>query len=84
MTAKKKISVEEFDRLFDEGEEDIMDYLDLDAAVLVNPPKDEYECISINVPTWIVEGINKQATHLSIDKSELILRWIQNGLKQKG
>ena len=79
----KTASAEELDRMFDEGA-DMSEYVNWDAAVLVNPPKDEYECIRVNVPTWIVKGINEQATHLSIDRSELILRWIQNGLKQEG
>ena len=39
MSAKKKISVEEFDKLFDAGSEDIMDYLDLENAKHVNAPE---------------------------------------------
>lgn len=36
MTAKKTISAEEFDRLFDEGE-DVLDYVDLDNVVTCAP-----------------------------------------------
>ena len=39
MSAKKKISVEEFDKLFDAGSEDIMDYLDFENAKHVNVPE---------------------------------------------
>ena len=36
----KRISAEEFDRIFDEGNEDIVDYLDLDKAVVSYPDLD--------------------------------------------
>lgn len=38
MTAEKQISAAEFDKIFDEGKEDIMCYLDLDSAVRINAP----------------------------------------------
>lgn len=39
MASEAEIGVEEFDKIFDEGKEDVMRFLDLEKAVVTHPEK---------------------------------------------
>ena len=66
---KNKISAEEFDRLFDEGREDITNYLDLKAA---RRSGREIQRINVDFPAWMVTAMDKEATHLGVSRQALI------------
>ena len=66
---KNKISAEEFDRLFDEGQDDITKYLDLKAA---NRPGREIKRINVDFPAWMVAAMDEEATHLGVSRQALI------------
>lgn len=59
----------EFDRLFDEGEVDIVEYLDLSTG---RRPGLELERVSVDVPVWMVERLDRQAAALGVSRQELI------------
>ena len=85
MTARKTISVEEFDRIFDEGKEDIMCYLDLDSAVRINASEgknSELKRVNVDFPVWMVEGLDAQANKLAINRQAVIKTWIAERLEQ--
>ena len=64
-----KISAEEFDRIFDEGKEDITPYLDLESARHINlDPKR----VSVDVPLWMVKAIDRQADRIGISRQAFI------------
>ena len=81
MTAKKTISVEEFDKLFDEGHEDIMDYLDLDKAEVINANKST-ESISVSFPLPIMQKINKYAQRMNVSNEEVVKFWVSERIAQ--
>jgi len=66
---RNKISAEEFDRLFDEGREDITKYLDLKAAHRTGR---EIQRINVDFPSWMVTAMDKEATHLGVSRQALI------------
>lgn len=82
MTKKQASSIEEFDRIFDEGKEDILDYLDLDAAV-VRPPMNETRRVNVDFPEWMVQGLDAAASRLAINRQAVIKIWIADRLKQE-
>lgn len=82
MSAKKKISVEEFDKLFDEGEEDILDYLDLDKAKISRANTDVRR-VNVDFPEWMIEGLDKAAETLAINRQAVIKTWIADRLKEE-
>lgn len=82
MSAKKEISVEEFDRVFDEGKESILDYLDLDKAV-VNQPNNEQKPLSVQFPIWMVDKLDYEAERLGINRQAMIKIIIDEGLQQR-
>ena len=82
MTASKSISVEEFDRIFDEGSEDIMDYLDLDKAI-VEKPKTEVKRVNVDFPAWMLDELDEAANRLAINRQAIIKTWLADRLRQE-
>ena len=83
MAAKKSISVEEFDKLFDEGKEDILDYLDLDQVVRINQQKNDLKRVNVDFPLWMIDGLDKEADRLAINRQAVIKTWIAERLDKE-
>lgn len=78
----KQISAEEFDRIFDEGEEDILEYLDLDNAVLMQGDT-IIKRVNVDFPQWMVDELDKEASRLSINRQAVIKTWIAGVIDQR-
>jgi hypothetical protein len=69
---RRSITVEEFDRMFDDGE-DISDFIDrsrLTRPALV--PKR----VNVDFPTWMVNRLDAEAARLGITRQAVIKTWI--------
>ena len=75
MTAKS-ISVEEFDRRFDDGE-DMAEYIDWTSA---RHPNLEPKRINVDFPQWMVNALDREAKRLGITRQALIKTWVANRL----
>jgi hypothetical protein len=69
----KKISAEEFDRIFDEGKEDITPYLDPSSF---RRPNQELKRVNVDFPVWMVDRLDRESKHLGITRQSLIKMWI--------
>lgn len=78
----KSVSVKEFDRIFDEGKEDILDYLDLEKAQVT--PKPEVRRVNVDFPLWMLEELDAQAARLAVNRQAVIKTWIADRLRQEG
>jgi predicted DNA binding CopG/RHH family protein len=65
---KKRLSAEELDRRFDEGE-DITGYLNLESARHINL---ESKRVSVDVPAWMVQAIDRQADMIGVSRQAFI------------
>jgi len=65
---KKRLPAEELDRRFDEGE-DIAEYLNLESACHINL---EPKRVSVDVPTWMVQAIDRQADMIGVSRQAFI------------
>lgn len=74
---KTKISAAEFDRKFDNGE-DISEYIDWASA---SRPGLEPKRVNVDFPTWMVDGLDREARRLGITRQALIKTWIAEKLK---
>jgi len=63
-----KISAEEFDRRFEEGE-DMTPYLDMATA---RRPGLEVKRVSVDVPAWMVQAIDRQADKIGVSRQAFI------------
>lgn len=73
----KKITTEEFDRLFDEGSDEIDKYVDWDSFRRVG---DKAESINLDVPEWMVAALDREAKLRGITRQTLITIWISEHL----
>ncbi|MDR1354966.1 MAG: hypothetical protein LBJ43_01645 [Propionibacteriaceae bacterium] len=74
----KTISAEEFDRIFDEGEEDILQYCDLDS---IRCPGLEQEKVSVSLPQWMVSSLDEEAARIGVTRQAVIKLWIDEKIE---
>ena len=66
-----------FDTHFDKGGS-VMPHADLGKAERPNRIKR----VNVDFPTWMVEALDKKATHLGVTRQALVKVWIANCLTQ--
>lgn len=66
----------EFDQKFDDGE-DILEYLDLSQA-----KRPQYNQINLDLPNWMLEKIEQEATRQGLSQQIIIQTWIAEKLEQ--
>ncbi len=65
----RALSAEEFDRLFDEGDTDMTQHLDVGAA---RRPGRDAQRVNVDFPKWMVEAMDKEADRIGITRQALI------------
>lgn len=73
----KKITADEFDALFDEGKEDILQYMDLSTA---HRPGLESKRVNVDFPEWMVAALDKEAARIGVTRQSLIKLWLADRL----
>ena len=73
------MKAEELDRIFDEGKEDILPYLDLAKAVR---PGHDAKRVNVDFPSWMVSRLDLEADRLGVARQSLIKVWIAERLAQ--
>ncbi len=73
------ITAEEFDEIFDRGEEDIIQYLDLKSARRINQ---EPQRVNIDFPKWIVTLLDEHSKMLGVSRQALVKLWIAERLEK--
>ncbi|MEZ5798820.1 MAG: CopG family antitoxin [Paracoccaceae bacterium] len=76
MTARETITTEQFDEMFDNGE-DISAYVDWSKA---HRPNLEPRRVNVDFPAWMVQGLDKEAGRLGVTRQSLIKMWIAEKL----
>ena len=80
MNDLKKISEEEFDRRFDDGE-DMSAYLDWPRA---RRPGLEARRVNVDFPDWMVRSLDVQAKRRGVTRQALIKMWLADRLEAAG
>ncbi|HEX3102623.1 MAG TPA: hypothetical protein VHQ01_12555 [Pyrinomonadaceae bacterium] len=73
------ITAEEFDEIFDRGEEDIVQYLDLKSARRINQ---EPQRVNIDFPKWLVRRLDEESKLLGVSRQALVKMWIAERLEK--
>ena len=77
MKTKNTISAEEFDRLFDEGSDEIDKYVDWSSFRRIG---DEPKRINVDFPQWMVHRLDREAKRRGITRQALIKTWLVDRL----
>ncbi len=72
------MKAEAFDQKFDEGQEDIIDDLDLSQ---LKRPGYEQRRIDIDFPIWMIEALDREALRLGVSRQSIIKVWIAERLE---
>jgi hypothetical protein len=72
------MNAEEFDKKFDEGQEEIIDDLDLTTARRVNQ---EQKRINVDFPAWVVAALDREAARIGVTRQSIIKVWLVERLK---
>lgn len=70
----------DFDKKFDEGKEDITQFLDLNKARRAGL---EIKRINVDFPEWMIESLDREAHRLGISRQSLIKFWIADKLEHQ-
>ena len=73
-----KITAEEFDEKFDNGE-DISEYVDWSSARRINQ---EPQRVNIDFPTWVVTRLDRESRRLGVSRQALVKMWIAERLEK--
>lgn len=68
----------DFDKKFGEGQEDIIDDLDLSTARRVNQ---EAKRINVDFPSWVVESLDREAARIGVTRQSIIKVWLVERLQ---
>jgi hypothetical protein len=74
---RKTISAEEFDRLFDEGSDEIDQYIDWSKA---RRPGQEIKRVNVDFPQWMVAKLDAEAKRRGVTRQALIKMWLSDRL----
>jgi len=70
----------DFDKLVDDGVEDVIEHLDLSSA---RRPNLEQRRVNVDFPCWMVDSLDKEAKRLGVTRQSIIKIWIAERLEQK-
>ena len=71
------MKAKDFDKKFEEGQEDIVDDLDLSSARRVNQ---EQKRINVDFPAWVVESLDREAARIGVTRQSIIKVWLAERL----
>ena len=72
------MKAEAFDQKFDEGQEDIIDDLDLSQ---MRRSGYEQRRIDVDFPVWMIEALDREALRLVVSRQSIIKVWIAERLE---
>ena len=67
------MKAKDLDKIFDDGEVDITEFLDLSKAFR---PGQEQKRVNVDFPVWMIERLDKEANRLGVPRQSLIKFWI--------
>jgi hypothetical protein len=73
------MKAKDLDKIFDDGEIDINDYLDLSKAFR---PGQEQKRVNVDFPVWMIDRLDREAGRLGVPRQSLIKVWIGEYLER--
>ncbi len=75
------MKAKDFDRKFDDAEEDILP--DLDLSKMKHPGLDQKR-VNVDLPIWMIEALDREASRIGVTRQSIIKVWIAERLDQEG
>ena len=68
----------ELDKIFDDNQDDILEYFDTSKIKMTN---EEPKWVNIDFPSWMVQSLDKEAKHIGVSRQAVIKMWLAEKLK---
>ena len=69
----------ELDKLFDDNQEDILQYFDISKVKMIN---EEQKRVNIDFPFWMIKSLDKEAKHVGVSRQAVIKMWLAERLQK--
>jgi hypothetical protein len=73
------MKAKDLDKIFDDGEVDINDHLELSKAFR---PGQEQKRVNVDFPVWMIDRLDREAGRLGVPRQSLIKVWIGEHLER--
>ena len=70
----------EFDKMFDEGADEIDKHVDWSSATR---PNKEQKRVNVDFPVWMVNSLDREAARVGVTRQSVIKMWIAERLEKK-
>jgi hypothetical protein len=67
------MDAEEFDKKFDDGLEDVMQYVNVPSE---RRPNRDTKRVNVDLPLWMVDALDNQAKRLGVPRQSVIKVWL--------
>ncbi|HIJ23667.1 MAG: CopG family transcriptional regulator [Gammaproteobacteria bacterium] len=74
------MKTEDFDKKFDDGDEDVIDDLDLSSAKRLNH---QQKRVNVDFPQWVVDALDKEADRVGVTRQSVIKMWLVERLEEQ-
>ncbi len=68
----------ELDKIFDENQDDILEYFDTSKIRMIN---EEPKRVNIDFPAWMVQSLDREAKHIGVSRQAVIKMWLSEKLQ---
>ncbi len=72
------MKAKDFEKKFDQNQEDIIDDLDL---TTLRKPNQEQRRINVDFPAWVIESLDREAARIGVTRQSIIKVWLVERLK---
>ena len=76
----KMVSADEFDLVFDEGRQDMGEYLDLSTT---RHPGYETKRVNVDLPQWMIDSLDQEASRVGVARQAIIKIWLDERLSRR-
>jgi hypothetical protein len=76
----KTITVEEFDKMFDDASDEIDDFVDFSKFEKRNL---DLKRVNVDFPQWMIYAMDREARQIGISRQALIKTWISERLEER-
>ena len=74
------MKAKDFDKKFEEGQEDVIDDLELSSARRVNQVQKR---VNVDFPSWVVDSLDREAARYGVTRQSIIKVWLVERLQQE-
>jgi hypothetical protein len=72
------MKAKDFDKKFDDNNEDIIDDLDLST---MRRPNQEQKRVNVDFPSWVVDSLDREAARIGVTRQSIIKVWLVERLQ---